>query len=131
VPTMATCLFWRTASPQYRARVDNFFTQIRTPIDFKREVGKDMDHSLMTIIGRLGLVIAAAIAVLVIFARDKSGRWDIANVLGVLFVAAFVATISWIMNSIGKRKALEQSEDEAEAEAESEADTEDTGEVSE
>jgi len=135
VPTMATCLFWGTASPDYRARVDNFFTQIRTPIDFKKEVGEDMDHSLMTIIGKLGMVIAGAIAVLVFFAKDDQGRYNFANIVGVLFVAAFVATISTIMANIGKRKERERTEEreqaEAQAEAQSEADTEDTGEIGE
>ncbi|MBN2583098.1 MAG: hypothetical protein JXL80_08520 [Planctomycetes bacterium] len=115
IPTFATCAFWFTATPEYRKRVDNFFRQIRTPIDFKKEVGKDMDHSLMKIIGILGLVIAGAILVLIPFARDAEGVVETSSVMAVLFVSACVGGISLVMLLIGRAKGrARQLEDDAE-----------------
>jgi hypothetical protein len=101
---LATCAFWSTSSPEYRRRVDIFFKQIRTPVDFKKEVGKDMDHSLMKIIGTLGLVIAGAILVLIPFAKDSEGVVERSSIVAVVFVSACVGTISLAMLLFGARK---------------------------
>jgi len=36
---LVTVPFWRTATPTYRAQVDQFYTTMHTPIDFEKEVG--------------------------------------------------------------------------------------------
>jgi len=105
VPTLATCAFWFTAKPDYRRRVDIFFEQIHTPVDFKKEVGKDMDHSLMKIIGTLGLIIAGAILVLIPFAKDSEGVVERSSILSVIFVSGCVGAISLAMLLFGARKA--------------------------
>lgn len=112
IPTFATCLFWRTATDEYRAHVDNFFKQIHTPINFKEEVGESIDHSLMTIIGKLGLVIAGVIGILVFFAKDAQGNFSATYIFAVLFVVTFIATISGLMYAFGKRSSKRQGEAE-------------------
>jgi len=103
VPAAASSVFWFTATPAYRARVDNFFKQIRTPIDFKAEVGESADHSLMKMIGTLGLCIAGAICILIFFAKDDQGNYVRDSIVAVLFVAGCVASISTIMLVLGIR----------------------------
>ncbi len=108
IPTLATVVFWRTSTPAYRRQVDEFFKKIRTPVDFEKEVGEDADHSIMKIIGTLGLVIAAAITILVFWAKDKkTGEYSTEGILSVLFVSAFIAAISTIMLVIGIKKQRE------------------------
>ena len=113
LPTFATCIWWHTADAKYRAKVDNFFQQIRTPVDFEKEVGGAMDHTLMKIIGGMGLAVAAVILVLIFFAKDENGDFNMTSVWSILFVVAFIATISTIMLVIGvvkdRKKKSEQS----------------------
>jgi len=97
IPAFSTIIFWHTATPEYRRRVENFFKQIHTPVDFKKEVGEAMDHTLMKIIGILGLVIAGAICILIPFSTNDEGQLELESVLGILFVSGSVALISTIM----------------------------------
>lgn len=103
IPTFACTAWWHRASPEYRARVDAFFEQIRTPVDFEKEVGGAVDHSLMKMIGTLGLVMAGAISILAFFAKNEQGQYTVAGLLSVLFVVGFVATISAMMLILGIR----------------------------
>ena len=113
VPTFACTLFWFTATEEYRRRVDNFFKQIRTPIDFEKEVGQAVDHTLMKMIGKLGWAIAAVILVLLFFAKDTQGNFETKSILAILFVSGFIATVSTIMLLVGlhkERKLVEAAE---------------------
>lgn len=91
VPTLATVLFWRTATPAYRKKVEAFFKQIHTPIDFAKEVGEDADHALLRMVGGMGLVAAAVIATLIFTAEDQVGVWS------VVFVVGSIAVVSGVM----------------------------------
>ncbi len=111
IPTLATCAFWFTATPEYRQRVSEFFKQIRTPVDFKKEVGKGVDHSLMTTVGKLGLIIAGAVLVLIPFAKDANGVVQPSSILSVLFVSGFIGSISLIMLIAGRRVARREKQE--------------------
>jgi len=78
--------------------VDEFFKQRDTPVDFKKEVGEEADHSLLKIVGGLGLLMAAAVAILVLFGENWTER------LAVLFIVAFMAAVSAPLYILGLRK---------------------------
>ncbi|NLF32903.1 MAG: hypothetical protein GX591_18700 [Planctomycetes bacterium] len=100
--TGAMVIFWSPFDEPYVKQVEEFFRKIRTPVDFKKEHGEDSDHSLLKVVGGLGLIMAGAVAVLVFFAPDWTGRFS------VLFIVAFVGGISGLMYYFGRRGARRQ-----------------------
>jgi len=104
LPALGSVFFWKNSTPEYRQRVDTFFKQMSTPVDFKKEVGEPMDDMLLKMIGRLGLVIAGGILLLIFFAKDAGGRYSPASILSILFVAAFIGAISTAMLLTGRKK---------------------------
>jgi len=78
--------------------VDVFHKRLKTPIDFKEEVGESEDHTQLKMVGSLGLVIAAAILLLLIPVKGIEGKW------AVLFVSAFIGGISLLMYLNGRAK---------------------------
>jgi len=70
----ATRVFWNSASPDYRLRVENFFTQLRTPIDFKREIGEESDNAQATVLGMLCLYYGGFITLLALIPNPPVGR---------------------------------------------------------
>jgi Na+/proline symporter len=112
LPTVAMVAFWSTADEKYRKQVDEFFKQRDTPIDFKSEVGKDADHSLLKIVGGMGLLMAGSVALLVFFGEDWTER------LAVLFIVGFMTAVSAPLYIIGLIKAKKRrAEDASEAAA--------------
>jgi len=112
LPTGAMVIFWSTADEKYRRQVDEFFRNRDTPVDFKGEVGKDADHSLLKIVGGLGLAMAAGVSILTFFGEDWTER------LAVLFIVGFMTAISAPLYIIGHIKARKRrAEDAAEAAA--------------
>ncbi len=78
---------WRWADPAYRERVETFFAQMRTPIDYDREVGSKRDVTQLRIMGRVAVVGGSCLALLIFVPNPTSGR------LAVLFVAGFVVLV--------------------------------------
>lgn len=98
---LLTMPFWFTASPAYRQKVDAFFTNMTTPIDFEREVGEGNDLSQLNIIGAFAVIIGVFISALVVLDNDLVGR------LGILFVGGFVGLMGglfiWLARRTGHR----------------------------
>jgi len=98
---LATVPFWRTASAEYRAKVDRFFANMHTPIDFEKEVGEGNDLSQLKIMGGFALAIGVFVCSLTILDNPWAGR------LGILFVGGFVGIAGLILIIIGRRSATE------------------------
>lgn len=79
--------FWDTSSPEYRARVETFFAQMRTPIDFEREIGRESDHQQGVVLGMLCLWYGGFISLLALIPNPLVGR------LGFLFCGGCVVLI--------------------------------------
>ena len=97
---LLTMPFWFTARAPYRAKVDTFFTNMHTPIDFATEVGEGNDLTQLKIIGGFAVVVGAFIAAMVVLPNSGVGR------LGILFVGGFVAAVGGVFLWVGKRSAL-------------------------
>lgn len=94
---LATIPFWKTSSAEYHARVDRFFTNMHTPVDFAKEVGPGNDLSQLNIIGTFAIIIGLFVCGLIVLDNPWAGR------AGILFVGSFVATVGFLFIWIAKR----------------------------
>ncbi len=95
---MGTTLFWRKASEEYRQRVDAFFKQMHTPVDFEREVGAGNDDVQLRMLGRFGLAITVFIAALLLVPNSGQGR------LAILAMVGFIGLVSGAMLRAGNKQ---------------------------
>ena len=81
----------------HRNKVDAFIKKMKTPIDFKTEIGSGNDMAQLRVIGRFGLAIALFIAAMLIIPNPVEGRMAIAT------LALIIGGISGLMIWRGKR----------------------------
>lgn len=79
--------FWKSSAPAYRVRVETFFNQLRTPIDFAREIGAESDRQQGTVLGMLCLYYGGFITLLALIPNPMLGR------LGFVFCGGVVVLI--------------------------------------
>ena len=71
---LGTCFFSNTRSPQEKERVEKFFTQMQTPIDFHKEEGDGNDAQQYRTLGIMALIYGAFISLLVLIPNSPLGR---------------------------------------------------------
>jgi Na+/proline symporter len=94
----ASRLFWNACSADYRTRVERFFVQMRTPIDFQREIGAASDHQQATVLGLLCLWYGGFISLLALIPNPLSGR------LGFLFCGGVVLVIGFTLRRAARTR---------------------------
>ncbi len=104
IPTALTRFFWFTATDKYKAKVEEFFVNIHTPIDFKKEVGKEQDSPLARMVGKLGIIMGLGFLLLAIPAWLQGGDDAIPGVLAVVGIALFIVAISSVYYIHGVRR---------------------------
>lgn len=82
---------------EHRIKVNKFFKNMKTPIDFANEVGEGNDDQQLTIIGRFGAAVTAFVALLLIIPNPLEGR------LAILALAIMIGTISVLMLKAGNK----------------------------
>ena len=101
---------WRFASSAYREQVDEFFTRMRTPVDFETEVGQANDGGQLRVVGSFSIAIGVLILSLCLLPdNDWAGRGAI------IFVGGFVAIVGAILLVVGKRNTPPTSTDGTDA----------------
>jgi len=85
---------------EHRIMVDNFITQMKTPIDFQVEVGEGNDLAQLKVIGRFGAAVAGFIALMLIIPNPVEGR------LAITALALIIGSVSALMIKAGSRSAL-------------------------
>jgi Na+/proline symporter len=80
-----TGFFWKTSSESYRARVDAFFVRMKTPVDFKTEIGEANDGSQLAILGGFTATTGLLLFVLLLIPNPLEGR---------LLISALAGTVS-------------------------------------
>lgn len=95
----ASRLFWNRASADYRARVEEFFVRMRTPINFEREIGTASDHRQAAVLGQLCLWYGGFISLLALIPNPFLGR------LGFLFCGGVVLLVGLALRRASARKA--------------------------
>ena len=71
---LLACLFRDTRSAEEKQRVEKFFTQMGTPIDFHKEEGAGNDAQQYRTLGLMSLVYGAFISLLVLIPNSALGR---------------------------------------------------------
>ena len=87
---LLTLPFWKTSSTEYHAKVERFFKNMHTPIDFAKEVGEGNDLSQLNIMGAFAIIIGGFICALVVITQPQA---PMQSRLGILFVGGFVALV--------------------------------------
>jgi SSS family solute:Na+ symporter len=83
---LGCCLFHRTRSAAERRRVDEFFAQMKKPVDFRREIGEDNDAQQCRLLGWLCLIYGGFIALLVFIPNPFGGRVALLACAGMILV---------------------------------------------
>jgi SSS family solute:Na+ symporter len=91
--------FWNSSSAEYRTRVEAFFAQMKTPIDFAREIGAESDHQQGTVLGMLCLYYGGFITLLAIIPNPLIGR------LGFVFCGGVVVLIGLALRRAARVRA--------------------------
>jgi SSS family solute:Na+ symporter len=95
---LASRVFWNASSHAYRTRVEQFFVQMRTPVDFQREIGAGSDHQQAAVLGMLCLWYGGFISLLALIPNPLIGR------LGFLFCGGVVLAIGLALRWASARR---------------------------
>ncbi len=94
---LISMLFAPAQSSHHRQMVDKFIINMRTPIDFEKEVGEGNDQQQLTIIGRFGAAVSGFVALMLIIPNPIEGR------VAILVLALIIGAISAVMLNAGKK----------------------------
>jgi Na+/proline symporter len=97
-----TMLFWSRTPPAYRARVEEFFVRLRTPVDFAREEGGHAanDPRQQRVVGWLCLAYGSFVVLLAAIPNPLAGRLAFAG------CGAVVGTIGGLLVLAARRSAI-------------------------
>lgn len=96
---LISTLFAPSQNSAHRQMVDKFFSNMKTPIDFEKEIGEGNDASQLTAIGRFGVAVAGFVALMLIIPNPFEGR------MVILVLAVIIGAISVFMLKAGKKSA--------------------------
>lgn len=92
-----TSLFYEKSSPEYKARVEEFFQNLKTPVgDLTTEQAKE-NHKVVGAIGTLCMIFGAFVLLLMLVPNDGIKR------LGFLFSGGIILSVGWLLRRISKR----------------------------
>lgn len=94
-----TMLFYRKDAPERRARVEAFFTDMRTPLEESGDQGRDQDHMQYRLVGLMCLVFGGATLLGALIPNPWTGR------LGFLFVGGVIFAIGVLFRFLAARRA--------------------------
>lgn len=83
--------FYKSSPAEYKARIEGFFTKMKTPIEFEKEVGASLDWIQLRMIGRYATILGVFLSSLVLLPNPLWGR------LSALFVSGSVLVVGVLM----------------------------------
>lgn len=92
-----TSLFNKMSSSEHRERVDNFFTAMRTPIDFEKEVGEAKDSVQSKTLGILCLIYGGFVTLMMLVPNLPSGR------IAFLFCGGLIGGVGMLLYRASKK----------------------------
>jgi SSS family solute:Na+ symporter len=95
---LGSCLFSRRRSAGEIERVEKFFEQMRTPVNFDREIGNANDAKQQHTLGVLCLIYGSAISLLILIPNSLLGR------LGMVFCSGSILCIGALLLYLSRRK---------------------------
>ena len=93
---LVSMLFAPSKDSDHRAMVDKFFTTMKKPVDFEKEVGEGNDLRQLTFIGRFGASIAGFIALFLFIPNPIEGR------MAIIALTVVIGGISALMIKAGR-----------------------------
>ena len=92
-----TSLFYEKSSPEYKARVEEFFQRLKTPVgDLNAEQVKE-NHKVVGAIGLLCMIFGAFVLLMMLVPNDGVKR------LGFLFCGGIVFGVGWLLRRVANR----------------------------
>jgi hypothetical protein len=85
------CLFHRTRPAEEKERVEKFFQQMNTPVDFHKEEGTGNDAQQYRTLGTMALIYGGFISLLVLIPNSPLGR------LGMFTCAGTMLTVGGLL----------------------------------
>ena len=101
--TLVCSLFYRRSSPAYKLKVDTFFTKMRTPVDYEKEIGPTRDFDQLRLMGNTCLAVAGLLCSLFFLVSEW---WEVGSVL---FLVGFVVAVGFLLRRgavLEKRRTL-------------------------
>ena len=92
-----TSLFYESSSPEYKARVDEFFQRLETPIEGLTEEQVKENHKVVGSIGTLCMIFGVFVLLLLLVPNEGVKR------LGFLFSGGTVFGVGWLLRRVAKR----------------------------
>lgn len=93
-----TSLFYRKTAPETRERVDKFFANMRTPINFSEEVGEAKDHAQSRMLGILCFIYGGFVLLLVLVPNPPLSR------LAFVFCGGLIGGVGAMLYRASKKK---------------------------
>lgn len=84
-------------NPAHRAKINDLFKRMRTPIPPEESYSPESDHAQLRLMGKVSLSAGAFLLILVALSSGIAGR------MAALFVAGFVLLIGWLLLRAGRR----------------------------
>jgi len=97
---LLSTLFAPPRDSEHRAKVDAFFSTMKRPVDFEKEIGQGNDLRQLNTVGRFGAAIAGFVALMLLIPNPIEGR------IAILILAIVIGGISGLMINAGKTKIL-------------------------
>jgi solute:Na+ symporter, SSS family len=95
---LGSCWFANRRPAEEKERVDQFFKQMTTPVDFQKEMGAGNDAAQFRTLGLLCLVYGSFIALMLVIPNPLSGR------LGILFCMVCMMGTGAVLYWLGERR---------------------------
>jgi Na+/proline symporter len=92
---LGCCLFHNTRSEAEKQRVDEFFQQMKKPVDFKSEIGEDNDAQQCRLLGLLCLIYGGFVTLLVLIPNSWHGRLAFLACGGMVLVVGGLLYWNW------------------------------------
>ena len=93
-----TRLFYKKSPQVYRDRVESFFKDMRTPVDFEAEVGEEKDNMQSRMLGILCFIYGGFVLLLVLVPNPLVGR------AAFLFCGGVIAGVGGLLYRASKKK---------------------------
>ncbi len=93
-----TSLFYEKSSPEYKARVEEFFKRLETPVGDLTEEQVKENHKVVGAIGSLCMIFGSFVLLLLLVPNDNIRR------LGFLFCGGIIVLVGWLLRRSAKRQ---------------------------
>ena len=94
---LLSAFFWKRCSPEYRARVEEFYARMNRPVDFAKEVGTGNDFRQFKMVGLFVMIAGGLLMFLLLVPNPLRGRMTI------LTIALFVLLLGFLLYRLGVR----------------------------